>query len=74
MCHQALIFFLFFYAYTALIDDLGGKERPDLLSFVPYKWTVGVKLDNFRMLWMCNPYNWLDCSPSKVAAAENGEP
>eukprot|EP00117_Sycon_ciliatum_P006875 scpid3800/ scgid1201/ Uncharacterized protein KIAA1109; Fragile site-associated protein homolog len=56
---------------SALIEDLGSKEAPDLLSFIPYKWTVGVKLDDFRMLWMCNQYNWLDCSPSKVAAADN---
>lgn len=45
-----------------LIDDWSDRNRPDILKFIPYTWTISVVIKDFELLILANEYNWIDCS------------
>ncbi|CAG0914383.1 unnamed protein product [Notodromas monacha] len=53
-----------------MIDDWSSKSRPDILSFIPYTWTVSIGLKQFEVVLPVNQYNWLDCTSKQ---GENDE-
>uniref|UniRef100_T1KK05 Bridge-like lipid transfer protein family member 1 C-terminal domain-containing protein n=1 Tax=Tetranychus urticae TaxID=32264 RepID=T1KK05_TETUR len=48
--------------FCDLIDDWAGKDRPDIVRFIPYTWKFSVKLVDFELITLANEYNWIDCS------------
>lgn len=48
--------------FQDLIEDWATKQRPDVLSFVPYTWKFGIWLKEFEIITLSNEFNWIDCS------------
>lgn len=48
--------------FQDLIEDWCSKQRPDILSFVPYTWRFSILLKEFEIITTSNEYNWIDCS------------
>lgn len=44
----------------ALVDDWLGKDKADLLHFVPIEWTITLSLLDYEIYMFTSRYNWLD--------------
>ena len=68
MCNQECIYIIinfFLLLFLDLIEDWASKAQPDLLHFVPYTWSFGLKLMDFELVTLANEYNWVDCSSTQ---------
>ena len=63
------ILFSYVDFFNDLLDDWVGNENPDLVSFVPLDWCIGVDMQDYEIYLFTNRYNWLDTSPTEL---ENG--
>lgn len=48
--------------FKDMIDDWASKQRPDILSFVPYTVKFSILLKEFEIITTSNEFNWIDCS------------
>ena len=59
---------------SALVNDFGSKEKPDLLKFVPAQYKIFLDFDKVEAIFPVHQYNWLTNVRSHSKNKKSGAP